>query len=60
MIVYEPTKDEIEAAAKAMITGMFAPHELPVDEDIWWQYVAVARAALIAARSTHTSPKGAP
>lgn len=44
-----PTEAEVEAAAKEMIVEMFAPHELPVDDDIWYQYVRTARAALEAA-----------
>lgn len=47
----EITKSEVEAAATALIAEMFAPHELPVDEELWWKYVSAARAALLAARA---------
>lgn len=51
---YCPTKTQIthgmvERAATAMIVEMFAPHELPVDEDLWEKYYHTARAALVAA-----------
>lgn len=44
-----PSDAEVEAAAKEMIVEMFAPHELPVDDDLWYLYVRIARAALEAA-----------
>ena len=39
----------VERAAAAIIVEMFAPHELPVDEDLWEKYYHTAKAALIAA-----------
>lgn len=44
---FEPV--EIEAAALAMITEMFAPHEMPVPDDLWDRYCATAHLALKAA-----------
>lgn len=43
------TNEMVEAAAMAMVVEMFAPHELPVDEDIWHLYCKTARHALTAA-----------
>lgn len=40
-----------EKAANAMILKMFAPHELPLSEDLWEKYYHVAAAALEAALS---------
>lgn len=44
-----PTLAQIEAAALAMIGEMFAEHELPVGDDLWYKYLETAKAALIAA-----------
>jgi hypothetical protein len=50
MTLGEPfTHGEVEAAALAMVTEMFAPHELPVDEDLWNHYYETAHLALKAA-----------
>jgi len=43
------TFQRVEAAAGAMVAHMFAEHELPVDDEIWRQYVKCAEAALQAA-----------
>lgn len=43
------TEGEIEAAASAMVAEMFAPHELPVDQDVWEHYCRTAQHALDAA-----------
>ena len=43
------THGMVEAAATAMILEMFAPHELPVDEELWHKYYETARLALKAA-----------
>ena len=40
---------EVETVAMAMVMEMFAPHELPVPDDIWDKYCATARIALDAA-----------
>jgi hypothetical protein len=45
----EPTQAQIEAAANAMIDCMFAPHELPIDDELWCKYFETAKAALTAA-----------
>lgn len=46
----------VEAAAKAMIAGMFAPHELPVADDLWELYLKTARVALAAAAKEGWQP----
>jgi len=43
------THGEVEAAALAIILEMFAPHELPVSDDLWDLYYATAAHALEAA-----------
>ena len=45
----EITTEMIERAATAMIAEMFAPHELPVDDELWEKYCITAKAALQAA-----------
>jgi hypothetical protein len=45
----EPTQAQIEAAANAMIDCMFAPHELPLEGELWCKYLETAKAALTAA-----------
>lgn len=40
---------QIEAAAKAMEQEMFAPHELPLDDELHAKYLDTAEAALAAA-----------
>ena len=45
-----PTEQEIEAAARAMTECMFAPHELPIEGELWENYLWTAKAALTAAR----------
>ena len=44
-----PTEAEVEAAADAMVICMFAPHELPIEGELWDKYLSTARAALEAA-----------
>lgn len=43
------THGMVERAACAMILEMFAPHELPVDDELWEKYYHTAKAALKAA-----------
>lgn len=43
------THGEVEAAAAAMVADMFAPHEMPISEDLWDKYYATAAKALEAA-----------
>lgn len=44
-----PTDKEVQIAAAAMMVGMFAPHELPLDAGLQRKYRGVARSALEAA-----------
>jgi len=43
------TDAEVEAAATAIVAEMFAPHELPISDEIWNKYRRVASAAFTAA-----------
>jgi hypothetical protein len=40
---------EVQAAATALMLHMFAPHELPLDDELKAKYVKAAEAALQAA-----------
>ena len=44
-----PGEAEINAAAKAMMEFMFAPHELPLDDELQFKYKALAHLTLEAA-----------
>ena len=44
-----PHRDEIAAAATSMMQSMFAPHELPLDDELKQKYWDTAKAALEAA-----------
>ena len=55
-----PTPAEIEAAATSMMESMFAPHELPVSEDLQNKYRMTAKAALAAAKAVREEPRGCP
>ena len=52
-----PTEAEIEAAAKAMMECMFAPHELPLDAELQQLYRITAAAALAAAEKVRERPR---
>ena len=41
-----PRQDEIAAAAESMMQSMFAPHELPLGDDLKQKYWNTAKAAL--------------
>lgn len=43
--------EEVEAVAQAIIRCMFAPHELPLSDDLMGKYRQCAQAALAAAMS---------
>jgi hypothetical protein len=45
----EPSQDEVEAAAEAILARLFVPEKLPVDERLWRLYCQAAREAIIAA-----------
>lgn len=45
------THGMVERATCAMIAEMFAPHELPLDDDLWDKYYQTAKVALTAALS---------
>jgi hypothetical protein len=51
----EPTFEEIAAAADAMISYMFAPHELPLCVDLRLKYLECAKRALQAAMTYRQS-----
>ena len=44
-----PSKAEIEAATSCMEQFMFAPHELPLADDLHQQYLQMAEQALVLA-----------
>ena len=44
-----PSRDEIDAAMNCMEQFMFAPHELPLADDLHAQYRQMAEQALIVA-----------
>lgn len=41
-----PRRDEIAAASESMMQSMFAPHELPLDDELKQKYWNMAKAAL--------------
>jgi hypothetical protein len=43
--------EEVEAAAHAIVRCMFAPHELPLSDELMGKYRQCAQAALAAAMS---------
>lgn len=47
----EESADLVEHVASAIAATMFAPHELPLPDDLWEKYKGTARAAIEACRA---------
>lgn len=53
------THGEVEAATLAIVSEMFASHELPLDADLWDHYYLMTRNALEAASRFRADNNGA-